>query len=266
MIFNKMPIRDRTWSRRFPTCSRSFFAHWSSQNMRTENEVSRGVMTNIHAKNCRRGPARLSLDNLWIVDQWTKGWRRLSARRKTEAVLRLLRGEDSELLSRGLGVLAAAFSNWCGKFLADGQEALRERPADERNREIGRLRQNLGETMMTNELFQEKISRMEAGRPLAQRSREDECGNLVLHTKNKWPGRVGQTEGDAASFIREYQRQKAERSSFFSAYVRTWSSKWPPRFLQWICCLFEKRLLNTWFSGDFAKATEIVLPFRHRSP
>ena len=38
--------------------------------------------------------------------------RRMSARRKQDAVLRLLRGEDLELLSRGLGVIAAELSGW----------------------------------------------------------------------------------------------------------------------------------------------------------
>ena len=37
---------------------------------------------------------------------------RFSARRKTETVLRLLRGEDLELLSRELGVTAATLSAW----------------------------------------------------------------------------------------------------------------------------------------------------------
>ena len=38
-----------------------------------------------------------------------QGIRRFSARRKVESVLRLLRGEDLELLSRELGVTAAAY-------------------------------------------------------------------------------------------------------------------------------------------------------------
>jgi hypothetical protein len=37
---------------------------------------------------------------------------RFSARRKTEAVLRLLRGEDLDTLSRELGVVAATLSGW----------------------------------------------------------------------------------------------------------------------------------------------------------
>ena len=44
--------------------------------------------------------------------------RRMSARRKQEAVLRLLRGEDLELVSRELGVTAAELSGWRDQFLA----------------------------------------------------------------------------------------------------------------------------------------------------
>ena len=38
--------------------------------------------------------------------------RRMSARRKQDAVLRLLRGEDLELVSRELAVTAAELSGW----------------------------------------------------------------------------------------------------------------------------------------------------------
>jgi hypothetical protein len=70
---------------------------------------------------------------------------RFSFRRKTDAVLRLLRGEDLELLSRVLGVTAATLSGWRDDFLAGGQAALKSRPADERDDEIARLRANVGE-------------------------------------------------------------------------------------------------------------------------
>ena len=44
--------------------------------------------------------------------------RRMSARRKQDAVLHLLRGEDLELLSRGREVTAAKLSGWREAFLA----------------------------------------------------------------------------------------------------------------------------------------------------
>ena len=78
---------------------------------------------------------------------------RFSARRKTETVLRLLRGEDLELLSRELGVTAATLSAWRDDFLAGGQAALKSRPADDRDDEIARLRAKVGELTMDNELL-----------------------------------------------------------------------------------------------------------------
>jgi transposase len=56
---------------------------------------------------------------------------RFSSQRKTAAVLRLLRGEDLELVSRELGVTAAALTGWRDDFLAAGQAAPEE-PADGR--------------------------------------------------------------------------------------------------------------------------------------
>ncbi len=95
--------------------------------------------------------------------------RRMSARRKQEAVLRLLRGEDLELVSRELGVTAAELSGWREAFLAAGEAALKTRPADARDGEIGRLKEKVGDLTMANELLEAKIERLETARPLAQR-------------------------------------------------------------------------------------------------
>jgi Helix-turn-helix domain len=95
--------------------------------------------------------------------------RRMSAGRKQEAVLRLLRGEDLELVSRELGVTAAALSGWREAFLAGGEASLKSRPTDAREAAIGRLKAKVGELTMANELLGAKIGRLEAGRPLARR-------------------------------------------------------------------------------------------------
>src|SRR4051794_9324857 len=96
--------------------------------------------------------------------------RRMSARRKQDAGLKLLRGEDLELLSRRLGVTAADLSGWRGAFLAAGEVSLKTRPTDARDAEIGRLKEKVGElTMMANELLEAKIERLETSRPLARR-------------------------------------------------------------------------------------------------
>ena len=95
--------------------------------------------------------------------------RRMSARRKQEAVLRLLRGEDLELVSRALAVTAAELSGWRDAFLAAGEASMRSRPADARDAELGRLKEKVGELTMANELLGAKIGRLETGRPLARR-------------------------------------------------------------------------------------------------
>jgi transposase len=93
----------------------------------------------------------------------------MSARRKQSAVLRLLRGEDLELVSRELAVTAAELSAWREAFLAAGEASLKSRPADARDGAIGRLKEKVGELTMTTELLEAKIERMEGGRPLARR-------------------------------------------------------------------------------------------------
>src|ERR1044071_8034329 len=75
---------------------------------------------------------------------WTKP-ERFSAQRKAEVVLRLLRGEALDLLSRELGIPAARITAWREVFLDAGQEALKKQPLDSRDREIGRLHEKLGE-------------------------------------------------------------------------------------------------------------------------
>ena len=94
---------------------------------------------------------------------------RFSARRKTDTVLRLLRGEDLELLSRELGVTAATLSGWRDDFLAAGQAALKSRPTDDRDDEIARLRAKVGELTMDNELL---TQRCRADRPFVPRRRK----------------------------------------------------------------------------------------------
>ena len=100
------------------------------------------------------------------------GWKkpeRFSARHKTEVVLRLLRGEALDLLSRELGIPAARLATWREAFLAAGQEAMKKTPHDSRDRALGRLRAQLGESTMDIELLREKIGWLETKRPLPHR-------------------------------------------------------------------------------------------------
>ena len=94
---------------------------------------------------------------------------RWSAKRKFAVVLRLLRGEDLETLSRELGVTAATLSGWREQFLEGGAANRKAREVDVDDEETQRLKSLVADLSMSNELLREKIHRMEAGRPLVWR-------------------------------------------------------------------------------------------------
>jgi transposase len=96
---------------------------------------------------------------------------RMSRQRKRDAVLRLLRGEDLEMVSRSLGVTAATLTAWRDAFLAAGEASLATRPAEGEALESGRLKARLGEMLLERELLEAKIAALEANRPLAPRRR-----------------------------------------------------------------------------------------------
>ena len=106
--------------------------------------------------------------------------RRVSARRKQAAaqagggappaaVLRLPRGEDLELVSRGLGATAAELGGRRDQSLAAGEASPKGRPADARDAGIDRPRAKVGEPTMTTEVSEAKIERLGARRPSARR-------------------------------------------------------------------------------------------------
>lgn len=96
---------------------------------------------------------------------------RFSAKRKTDAVVRLLRGEDLDTLSRELGVTAATLSSWREGFLDGGTAAMKSRPTDDRDEVIARLQAKVGQLTMDNELLGQKCQHLESGRPFASRRR-----------------------------------------------------------------------------------------------
>ena len=89
--------------------------------------------------------------------------RRMTAGRKRDAVLRLLRGEPLEIVARELAVTAADLSAWRDAFLEAGAASLKSRARDDRDETIDRLRTKVGELTMDSELLQAKIDRLEGG-------------------------------------------------------------------------------------------------------
>ena len=94
---------------------------------------------------------------------------RFTSRRKQEIVLRLLRGEPMETVSREIGVTAATLAGWRDQFLGGGTAALKSRQSDPKDEDLARLQAKIGELTMANELLQEKIARLEGDRPLPRR-------------------------------------------------------------------------------------------------
>ena len=96
----------------------------------------------------------------------------MSRQRKTAAVLRLLRGEDLETVSRELGVTAATLSGWREAFLAAGEAALSAKPASGEELASERLKAKLGAALIERDLLNEKIALLEAGRPFVRGRRK----------------------------------------------------------------------------------------------
>jgi len=91
--------------------------------------------------------------------------------RKRDVVLRLLRGESIEALSRELGVESYRLQEWYDGALAGLDCGLRERGGDPLEDQLKKAHAMVGELTMMNELYQERIRRSE-NRPFApKRSR-----------------------------------------------------------------------------------------------
>src|SRR3712207_6683052 len=91
---------------------------------------------------------------------------RWSVARKREVVLRLLRGESAELLSRELGLPMFKLEQWRQKAEAALDGALKEREADTASAELAAAMQRIGALSMENELLRARIERPG---PLARR-------------------------------------------------------------------------------------------------
>ena len=91
---------------------------------------------------------------------------RWSAGRKREVVLRLMRGESAELLSRELGLPLFRLEQWRQKAEAALEGALKEREADQAGGQLAAAMQRIGELSMENELLRARIGRPG---PLARR-------------------------------------------------------------------------------------------------
>ena len=90
---------------------------------------------------------------------------RFSSKRKVDAVMRLLKGESLDTLSRELGVTAAKVSEWRDAFLAGAEANLKAREPSAADDENLRLKAKIGELTMEVELLREKATKLEVNAP-----------------------------------------------------------------------------------------------------
>ena len=86
------------------------------------------------------------------VQRWSK-------RRKMEVVLRLLRGESLDEVSRDVKVEISRLETWRDKGIHGLEEAMKEREGDPVQAQLDEVNRRLGELMMENELLRIKASR-----------------------------------------------------------------------------------------------------------
>ena len=92
---------------------------------------------------------------------------RFSSRTKMDVVLRVLRGDDLDVVSREAGITAATVSEWRDQFLTSGQAGVKSRATDGRADELARLKALVGDLTMRLELSRETVQRLRGGVPLA---------------------------------------------------------------------------------------------------
>lgn len=84
---------------------------------------------------------------------------RWSVGRKREVVLRLLRGEPLDQVSRELGVEVARLERWRERALTSMEEGLRERGDSPVERELEEAKTRIGELSMENELLWKRVDK-----------------------------------------------------------------------------------------------------------
>lgn len=86
-------------------------------------------------------------------------FKRWTAPRKLEVVLRLLKGESLDALSRELGLEVYLLEEWRAKALQGMESGLKARIEDPLQQELDTAKKRLGELLMENELLQVKANR-----------------------------------------------------------------------------------------------------------
>ena len=94
---------------------------------------------------------------------------RWSASRKRDVVLRLLRGESLDTVSRDVGVEVYRLEAWKARSLAGLELGLKEQAGEPLAAELDAAKRHIGELSMENELLRDRARSAERRLPLATR-------------------------------------------------------------------------------------------------
>jgi len=114
---------------------------------------------------------------------------RWSARKKADAVVRLLRGESLDELSRKLRVEAHRLQAWRDEFLAGGIEGLKARPMQPEDRRLKEAELKIGELTMDNEILR-AAARKRGSRSRHGSGRDSRGARLFEKACVRHPGRA----------------------------------------------------------------------------
>jgi transposase len=103
-----------------------------------------------------RSPSTLSIGSVVPAGGLAAG-QRWSVGRKREVVLRLLRGESAESLSRELGVPTYRLERWRERALSGIDGSLREREGDAVSEDLAAAMKRIGELTMENEVLRARV-------------------------------------------------------------------------------------------------------------
>ena len=158
---------------------------------------------------------------------------RCSARRKRATVLRLLRGEDLESVSRELGITAARASQWRDQFLTAGQAGLKSRAPDARDEEHQRLHATVGELLMETERLYATVDHLGGRRPFGPAEVDAMKGAQSISTRRAYGvQRICRVWGRARSSV--YARRHATRGTRRGrAHHGAAGRSVPPRMTSW---------------------------------
>jgi transposase len=88
-----------------------------------------------------------------------ESFKRWTATRKMEVVLRLMKGESIDFLSREIGIPASEIETWHQAVFKGVETALKTRVEDPLQAELDLAKKRIGELSMENELLRERSRR-----------------------------------------------------------------------------------------------------------